>query len=413
MPMFDKIKNYFRGSAYETQDTTIYPVWNGSRVVVDANGDLVFLTCMEILAKNVAQMQWGLYGSDNREVENTMAMFQKVLNLEPYPGINAYDFWRNMEIQRLAYGNAYAYIHWDKASQLAGLIPLDAQRMTVYWDNANILDGARKIIYEYTDELTQKKYTFLPEEILHVKAFSNNGIIGRKAIAVLRETLQSNADVESALRSSVKNGFAGTILLSYTSDLSVSKQKQLQAQIKELLANSENKIFPLPAGMSAQNIANDIKAYYDALKSTNAQAISAFFGIPLVMLNIGGGAGMATFSTNQLQQFYNGTIAPIVRQYSNELTTKLLTERQMNKGYRFDDASDVFDRLDAQSKSSVLATYTGAGILTPNEARMSLQYPKSDDPAADKLSQRGGTGALGDSPANEGGKGKENSNDGI
>ena len=79
----------------------------------------------------------------------------------------------------------------------------------------------------------------------------------------------------------------------------------------------------------------------------------------------------------------------------------------MNKGYRFDDASDVFDRLDAQSKSSVLATYTGAGILTPNEARASLQYPRSDDPAADKLSQRGGTGMLGDSPANEGGQKKE------
>ena len=125
------------------------------------------------------------------------------------------------------------------------------------------------------------------------------------------------------------------------------------------------------------------------------------------MLNIGGGAGMATFSTNQLQQFYNGTIAPIVRQYSIELTTKLLTERQMNKGYRFDDASDVFDRLDAQAKSSVLATYTGAGILTPNEARLSLQYPKSEDPLADRLIQRGGMGTLGDSPENEGGRGNK------
>ena len=55
MPMLEKIKNYFRGSAYQnTQDTTIFPVWNGKKVVVDAGGDLVFLTCMEILAKNVA-----------------------------------------------------------------------------------------------------------------------------------------------------------------------------------------------------------------------------------------------------------------------------------------------------------------------------------------------------------------------
>lgn len=408
MPMLERIKNYFQGSAYQnTQDTTIYPVWNGKKIVIDAAGDLVFLTCIEILAKNVAQIHWGLFGSDNKEVENTMMMFQKTLNLEPYPGINAFDFWRNMEVQRLAYGNAYAYICYDKTSLLKCLVPLDAAQMRVYLDNANILDGKRKIIYEYTDTPTGKKYTMLPEEVLHVKAFSNDGIIGRKAISVLGETLKSNADVESALRSNVTNGFDGTILLTYTSDLSAAKQKTLQAQVQSLLSNTANKILPLPAGMNASNIKNDIKTYYDSLKSANAQAISAFFGIPLAMLNIGGGAGMATFSTNQLQQFYNATIAPVVRQYSNELSVKLLTERQMNKGYRFDDSSDVFDRLDAQSKSSVLATYTGAGILTPNEARASLQYPRSEDPAADKLSQRGGTGMLGDSPANEGGQKKE------
>ena len=408
MPMFENIKNYFRGSVYQnTEEGNIFPVMSGKRIVIDAGGDLVFLTCMEILAKNVAQIQWGLFGSDNKEIENTMPMFQKALNLQPYPGINAYDFWRNMEVQRLAYGNAYAYIAYDKASMLKCMVPLDSQQMTVYWDDANILDGKRKIIYEYADPVTQQKFTMLPEELIHLKAFSNNGIVGRKAIVVLHDTLQSNADVESSLRSNVANGFDGTIVLSYTSDLSTSKQKQLQTQIQTLLSNSGNKILPLPAGMTATNIKNDIKSYYDTLKTANAQAVSAFFGIPLVMLNIGGGAGMATFSTNQLQQFYNGTIAPIVRQYSIELTTKLLTERQMNKGYRFDDASDVFDRLDAQAKAKVLATYTGAGILTPNEARLSLQYPKSEDPLADRLTQRGGTGTLGDSPENEGGRGNK------
>ena len=385
MPMLEKFKNYFRGSAYQnTKDTTIFPVWNGKRIVVDAAGDLVFLTCMEILAKNVAQIHWGLFGSDNKEVENTMTMFQKSLNIEPYPGINAYDFWRNMEVQRLAYGNAYAYICYDKTSLLKCLVPLDAAQMKVYWDNANILDGARKIVYEYTDPVNQQKFTILPEELIHVKAFSNNGIVGRKAITVLGDTLKSNADVESALRSNVTNGFDGTILLTYTSDLSQAKQKTLQAQVQSLLSNTANKILPLPAGMNATNIKNDIKTYYDSLKNSNAQAISAFFGIPLVMLNIGGGAGMATFSTNQLQQ-------------------KLLTERQMNKGYCFDDASDVFDRLDAQSKCTVLSSYVGSGILTPNEARRSLQYPASGDENAEKLILRGTGGTLGDNPGNEGG----------
>ncbi len=404
--MFDglkKIKNYIRGTAYSTVKTEVIPVWRGNRVPVDANGNMVFATCVEILAKNLAQMRWGLYGPDNSELNTIMPLYRKALNLQPYPGINAYAFWNYMEKQRQG-GNAYAYLNFENG-ELKHIVPLDNAYMQVFWDDANILDGKRKIVYQYQDVIGNQVFTFLPEEVLHLKAYSLNGIVGRPAIEVLYDTLKADADVEGALRTGVQNGFDGTIVLSYTSDLSESKQRELQNRVKDLLANSNNTILPLPAGMTATNIKNDIKSTYEALKSTNAQAISSFFGIPLAMLNIGGGAGMATFSTNQLMSFYSGTIAPIVKQYADEMTVKLLTGRQISKGYCFDTANDVFDMLDAQTKASVLCSYTGAGILSANEARASLQYPAKE--GGDNLTQRGGTGALGDSGTNEGGRGKE------
>lgn len=405
--LLERLKNYIKGSVWQTVKTQVLPVGRGIRYTVDAGGNMVFATCIEILAKNMAQNQWAIYGADHKEQANLMASFRKVLNLSPYPGINAFDFWAYMEKQRQA-GNAYAYIKPNALGGLEALVPLDNTQMQVFWDDANILDGARKIIYQYTDQVSSQTFTILPEELLHFKAYSLNGIVGRPALAVLGETLKADADVESALRSGVQNGFDGTIILSYTSDLSEAKKKELQARVKEMLQESNSTILPLPAGMTATNIKNDVKAYFDAMKTYNAQAISSFFGIPLAMLNIGGGAGMATFSTNQLMSFYTGTIAPIISQYAIEITTKLLTSRQVGKGYRFDTANDVFDMLDAQSKSSVLCAYTGAGILTANEARASLQYPALE--GGDVLTQRGGTGSLGDAPTNEGGRGKEEDN---
>ena len=404
--MLERLKNYFKGSVWQTVKTQVLPVGRGIRYTVDAGGNMIFATCIEILAKNLAQNKWAIYGADHKEQANLMATFRKALNLSPYPGINAYDFWAYMEKQRQG-GNAYAYIKTNNLG-VEYLVPLDNTQMKVFWDDANILDGARKIIYQYTDQVSGQTFTILPEELLHFKAYSLNGIVGRPALEVLGDTLKSDADVEGALRTGVANGFDGTIILSYTSDLSKTKQDELQARVKELLQNSNSTILPLPAGMSATNIKNDVKAYFDSLKTYNAQAISSFFGIPLAMLNIGGGAGMATFSTNQLMSFYTGTIAPIISQYAAELTTKLLTERQIGKGYRFDTANDVFDMLDAQAKSSVLCSYTGAGILTANEARASLQYPALE--GGDVLTQRGGTGSLGDTPTNEGGRGKEEAN---
>ena len=304
-----------------------------------------------------------------------------------------------MEKQRQG-GNAYAYLNFENG-ELKHMVPLDNAHMQVFWDDANILEGKRKIVYQYQDIVGGQNYTFLPEEILHLKAYSINGIVGRPAIDVLFDTLKADADVESALRSGVQNGFDGTIVLSYTSDLSDSKQKELQNRVKELLANSNSTILPLPAGMTATNIKNDIKSTFDSLKSTNAQAISSFFGIPLAMLNIGGGAGMATFSTNQLMSFYSGTIAPIVKQYADELTVKLLTGRQISKGYCFDTANDVFDMLDASTKATVLCAYKGAGILSANEARASLQYPSKE--GGDELQTVGTGGTLGDNAGKNGG----------
>lgn len=405
--MLERLKGYVKGFAQaRTRDAPrSIPIGVGRRVSVDAGGDLVYTTCIEILAKRMAQVRWGLYGNDNKELTIKMRAYNSALNLSPYPGINAYAFWEFMEKQRQGCGNGYAYIRYTPAGVLDALVPLDALGMRIYWDDANILDGKRKIVYEYTDRVTGQSFVILPEELIHVKAHSINGIVGRSALDVLRQTLASNAEVESALRTSVENGFSGTIVLSYTSDLSVSRQKVLQEQVKELLGNTNNTILPLPAGMSASNISNDIKSYFDTLKTVNTQAISSFFGIPLAMLNVVGGAGTATFSTNQMASFYNNTVSPIINQYATELTVKLLPYKDQIRGYRIACNNDVFDFLDAGAKASVLCAYTGAGILTPNEARISLSYPASDDPGADCLSQRGGTGLLGDSATNEGGAG--------
>ena len=409
--MFEKLKAYWNGTVYsrnlKARDRPhVFDVGQGKIIRVAPGGNVAFATCVELLSKYVAQIRWGVFDRNLASADAANSTFDSILNVSPYPGINAYDFWRQMEWDRVTQGNAFAYIHSENG-MLKELIRLAPENMKVYWDDAGILDAflndGRKLVYQYQDPLTSKFYVFLPEEILHFKAFSANGITGRRAIDVLYNTVMADADVESAMRTAVSNGFAGTIVLSYTSDLSVTKQKALQSQIKDLLSNADNVILPLPAGMSASNIANDIKSYYETLKETDTQAISAFFGIPLVMLNIGGGTGMGTFSTNQMTQFYNSTIAPIINQYSVELTAKLLPLKQIQAGFTFDSNNDVFDFLDAQSKASVLCAYAGAGILTANEARKSIKYRPSTDPGANRLTQRGGTGALGDSADNEGG----------
>lgn len=237
--MFDGIKALIRKStAFNAKPgTQVFPIGRGATVNVDANGDILFATCIEILSKQIAQQKWGVYDKDNADASNIGHLTNYVLNVSPYQGLTAYDFWNYMEKQRLGTGNAVAYILYDELGRLQGLVPLDGSRVKVYWDNADLFKGERKIVYEYSDTVKGESVVMLPEEVLHVKAFSANGIVGRPAINVLRETLRSNAEVESAMRSAVANGFHGSIILQYTSDLSTQKQETLQRKVADLLRN--------------------------------------------------------------------------------------------------------------------------------------------------------------------------------
>ena len=406
MQLLDKILNYFKGAAAQSIRYNFVPVGVGVRKTVQADGDLAFATCIEILAKYMGRVSWNVYGRDNKELIVIMARYGRCLNVQPYSGVNAFDFWYYMETQRQLYGNAYAYIDTDNAGVLRNLVPLDAACVTLLWDDKGLLTGDRKLFYQYIDSRIGADFILPAEQVFHVKAHSVNGLVGRRAGAVLAQALSGNAEVESALRTTVTTGFSGSILLNFDSDLNDAKQRAVQEKVKKLMVDSDSVIIPLPPGLKATNIPNNVKDYYEILRKANAEAISAFFGIPLMLLNIGDGAGVGAFSTNQMTQFFLGTIQPIISEYALELSAKLLTNRQMGYGYHFDSSADVFDFLDAQSKASVLSAYVGGGILTPNEARASILYPMSDDPLANRLTQRGG-GLLGDSAANEGGKNNE------
>lgn len=394
---------YIPAAVPQVVDSPI-PVGRGSRISVSYSKDAVFTACVEILAKNLAQTKWRVYDSANNEVGYLTSLFNKTLNLQPYPGINAYHMWEFVEKQRLMYGNAFCYI--CERGIDTQIVPLDAGCVTMYWDDANILDAKRKIWYQYIvpDGNGRRTYTIPAEDMLHFKAFSTNGLLGRPALEVLRNSLEGNAEIDGATRSTVANGFAGTIILSYTSDLSQTKRKELASQIKEFMQGTDHSVVPLPAGVTVTNINTDVKAYHEILKKTNTEDISAMFGVPLVMLNKGSGAGVATLSTNQITQFHNSTILPIISQYANELTVKLLTTKQIGKNFKFDTDSDGFDYLDAESKSKVLCAYVNAGILKRNEARLSLMYTKLNDPIAEALTCNGVGGSLGDNAGKDGGR---------
>lgn len=382
MKIIDKVKNFFRQSVNTVAvqkkiDNPGYYTQVATRGFVCRNQDVTIEACAKILADSISAVDFGYYKGNDKIKNNP---FYSCIEVKPNFWQNASEFWYLMERNRIICGNAYAYIKHNKAGNLEQLIPLNPSYMTVYINNTQEVTEA-KIIYEYRDPERGDVFTMLPDEILHLKANTVNGIIGVPTASVLSSIIQENDLAASYLQEIYNNGYSGVMVLSYVSDLSVEKRKALLSQVKEVLQSQGSRMLAIPNNIEAKILGpTNIDPSYLNLRDRGVRKIAGYLGIPLFLLNEEANTGTSAMTSAQASAFYSTTLKPIIKQYCNELTAKLLTTKQINDGYRFDD-NDLFGfgYLSANERTDNFAKLVAAGILTVNEVRGEMGYPKYID----------------------------------
>lgn len=382
MKITDKIKNLIR-SAVNTAtvqnkiDNPGYYTQVAARGFCAKSQDVTVEACAKILADSISAVDFGFYKNNDKILKNP---YYTCLEVKPNDWQNSSEFWYTMERNRIVTGNAYAYIKHNKAGNLEQLIPLNPLYMTVYINNTQEVTEA-KIIYEYRDPERGDVFTMLPDEVLHVKANTVNGIIGVPTSTVLSSIIQENDLAASYLQEIYNNGYSGVMVLSYVSDLSVEKRKALLNQVKEVLQSQGSRMLAIPNNIEAKILGpTNIDPSYLNLRDRGVRKIAGYLGIPLFLLNEEANTGTSAMTSAQASAFYASTLRPIIKQYCCELTAKLLTTKQINDGYRFDDA-DIFGfgYLSANERTDNFAKLVAAGILTVNEVRGEMGYPRYID----------------------------------
>lgn len=393
--IMNRIKNFFTGNV---NSVTVKKELGAEKdVYIPVTGrsfsyrerDNTINICAKILADAISNIQFGLYDLNNKRQNDSS--YRVALNIRANKYQNSIEFWKLMEQNRIIYGNAFAYVDWlgDTVKELIPLIPYN---MKVYVNNTE--DWLHEdLIYEYIDK-NGKTYTFLPDELIHLKANSQNGLAGLPTASILSEIVEENNVATGYINEIYKNGYAGVMTLSYTSDLSVAKRKELVNQIKEIIEHQGSRMLAIPTGMDAKvqgGSGIDGKTYID-LRDAGVKKIASYLGIPLFLLGLGDNAGSSAMTTAQEQAFYNQTLKPIIRQYAAELTSKLISNRDILKGVHFeDDDISGFGMLPAETKVKVLTQLAAAGILTVNESRAELGFERYEDEtnSGDKLYRNG------------------------
>lgn len=336
--------------------------------------------CIRILADAVGKLPVKVYQSKEGKQVAADHYLTKLIKTRPNPWMTARDFFKALEVQRNIHGNSYAWLDIPRrgrnAGKVQGIYPLDSTKVEIWIDDVGLFPGKGKMWYIYTDN-KGKKYKIKPDEILHFKGLTFDGIAGMTPIELLKETVENAGAASKFLNNSYKSGMQTKGIIHYVGDLSPEAEKIFREKFEQMSSGlkNANRVALLPVGYQYQPL---------SLKMTDAQflenteltirQIAAAFGVKMHQLNE---LSRATHTNVEYQQreFYVDTLMDILAGYEQELSYKLFTDEELNEGYYIKFNVDAILRADQKTRYEGYRTAIQSGFLTPNEVRELEEKP--------------------------------------
>jgi HK97 family phage portal protein len=287
-----------------------------------------------------------------------------LLNHAPNPYQSIQDFRCNLFTDFLLEGNAFIY--YDGVY----LYHLPALNVDIIPDDKTFIAG-----YKYNGVTDMNA-----SEVTYFKDLSKNSVYrGTSRLRAADRNIKILYSMQEFQEDFFRNGAIPGIVLGTENTLSqIAKDKTVANwTTKYSPKNGAKRPMILDSGLKPIQLFNTSFKEMDfdlSVKSHNVKILETL-GVPPVLLD---GGNQANISPN-LRLFYLETVMPIVRKYISAM--ELLT------GYDIDAVTSNVSALQPELKD--IAAYNvglvNGGIITANEARLELRYPKDKDPESDKL----------------------------
>lgn len=352
--------------------------------------EVTYFTCLKMLSETLGKMPLKLLQETDKGIEKVISNeVHFILKSRPNEYMTSSIFWATVENNRNHYGNAYVYIRRELKRKKYGaeetikdlwIMPSDSVQIII--DDKGIFGVENAVWYVYTDKYSGKQYIFKNRDVLHFKtSFTFDGILGQPVSKILKYTLRGSVEGQNFMNNLYETGLTAKATLEYTGDLDSKNERTLTKGIEDFANGSENagKIIPIPLGMKLTplNIKLTDSQFYE-LRKYSALQIAGAFGIKPNQIN---NYEKSSYANSEMQQlsFYVDTELFILKQYEEELTFKLLSEKELKEGLYYKFNEKVILRTDSKSQIETLSKAVNNGIYTPNEARSFLDVISKEE----------------------------------
>ena len=301
-----------------------------------------------------------------------------IISERPNPLQTKFDFFYTMIYQLYKYGNALAFIRRDEKGNAIALEPLNVCDYQL-GDGYAFENGV--VMFKYRNVLLNEAYFVDYKNIIHLRLNPNDifygdlysGIDNTKVITeVIDKSLNSliaELSESGTVRGIIKvgnsgigysNGFANRAMMNQ--EAKISKQDEIVERIKK---NNGSGILVLDAGEEWQNLNTPFTSVSTDQLDKYIELLFQFYGVSKKVVN-----GEAT--AEQMEIFFNKTIAPRVDQSLAEMNYKIFKKTSRTQGHRIEYFRNAFEYLPLDK--AIDTAYKGIQDTTTNERRKLIYH---------------------------------------
>jgi HK97 family phage portal protein len=322
--------------------------------------------CVRLISTTISTMALQVFQKlpDGRGVPVRDIPLYSLLHDQPNADMTATTFWTAMVACLLLWGNAYAAIERRGDGTVIALTPLMPNRLTI----TRQTDGS--LLYHYAYMNVRQDYT--EDQILHIKGFSLDGIVGLSPISQARETLGIAMAAEKSAASFFRNAMRPSLVMKAPNFLTDVQRERYNDSWMEKFTGSINagRVPLVEGGWSLDQITMKPEdAELLATRAYSVEQICRWYGVSPVMV---GHMDKSTAWGTGLEQmnlwFLTYGLRPWLRAIEQEITRSILTPAQRILYYAEFNVDGLL-RTDSEKRAIMMKTLVDAGINTPNEMR--------------------------------------------
>lgn len=341
--------------------------------------------CVEVLSDSMGKLPICVMDRTTRE-KVTDHPLNRVLSERPNEVQTPSVAKKMVEANRNCGGNGYLWIRRSPQSMRCDqLIPVPYELVTPW------LDTGGHLWYTVMHPFTGEQMRVHQMDMIHLMAYTHNGWYGISVLQRASEVIAAGRAAQQYNMAYYQNGGQPSGLLYTDSDLSripdkvlpdgthLSAQDIVRKEWEKRYSGPTNagRVAVLDNGLKYQPISiSNRDAQFVEQSALSVEDVARFFGVPLYKLQ----AGKQSYSSNEQNaiEYVVSTLHPIVSQWEDELSYKLLTTSERARGLEIHINMMAELRGDFTSRSNWYKAMRETGVFSVNDIRELEDMPDVD-----------------------------------